>query len=62
MIDACVLSVEYIIITCTCEVIIIQFISIKADAVMGSLGVVTHLFTAVSSIATLIDVCMHIGY
>ena len=53
-------SVEYNI-TCTCEAIIIQFISIIAEAVMGSLGVITHLLTALSSIATLIDVCMHIS-
>ena len=50
-----------IIITCTCEAIIIQFISIKAEAVMGSLGIVTHLLTAVSSIATLVDICMHMS-
>ena len=45
--------------TCTCVAINIQFISIVAEAVMGSLGVVAHLLTAMSSIATLIDICMH---
>ena len=48
-----------VMITCACEAIIIQFIPIVAEAVMGSLGVVAHLFTALSSVATFIDVCMH---
>ena len=48
-----------VIITCACEAIIIQFIPIVAEAVMGSLGVVAHLLTALSSIATFIDVCTH---
>ena len=46
-------------ITCAFEAIIIQLISIIAEAVMGSLGVVAHLLTALSSIATFIDVCTH---
>ena len=48
-----------VMITCACEAITIQFIPIIAEAVMGSLGVVAHLFTALSSIATFIDICTH---
>ena len=48
-----------VIITCACEAIIIQFIPIVAEAVMGSLGVIAHLLTALSSIATFIDICMY---